>query len=61
MKKGMKELTDWELVIQGLPLAGAAGTGFLPIPRLGQQISMLVVLIWLQVFFIIAYFLAGSK
>jgi hypothetical protein len=49
------------LVIEGLPLAGAAATAFLPLPRLGQQISMLIVLLWLQVFFIVECFLAGIK
>ena len=49
----------WKLVIQGLPLAAAAGTAFLPIPRLGQQFVMLFVLIWVQVFFIVEWFLTG--
>jgi hypothetical protein len=48
------------MVIQGLPLAGAAATVFLPIPRFGQQFSMLIVLLWLQVFFIVECFFAGS-
>lgn len=48
-----------KLVIQGLPLAGAAATVFLPLSRLGQQFSILIVLLWLQVFFIIEYFIAG--
>ena len=50
----------WKLVIQGLPLAGAAATTFLPLQRLGQQFVMLIVLLWLQVFFIIECFLAGK-
>lgn len=49
-----------KLVIQGLPLAGAAVTTFLPISRFGQQFSMLIVLLWLQVFFIVECFFAGS-
>jgi hypothetical protein len=49
----------WKLVIQGLPLAGAAATVFLPLSRLGQQFSVLIVLLWLQVFFIIELFIAG--
>jgi hypothetical protein len=49
-----------KMVIQGLPLAGAAATVFLPIPRFGQQFSMLIVLLWLQVFFIVECFFAGS-
>ncbi len=50
----------WKLVIQGLPLAAAAVTVFLPLQRLGQQFIMLIVLLWLQVFFIVECFLAGS-
>jgi len=48
----------WKLVIQGLPLAAAAGTAFLPLPRLDQQFVILIVLVWLQVFFIAEFFLA---
>jgi hypothetical protein len=48
-------------VIEGLPLAGAAVTAFMPLSRLGQQFSMLIVLLWLQLFFIVECFLAGSK
>jgi hypothetical protein len=53
-------LKGWKLVIQGLPLAAAAATVFLPLQRLGQQFSMLIVLLWLQVFFIVECFFAGS-
>jgi len=35
----------WKLVIQGLPLAAAAATTFLPLQRLGQQFIMLIVLL----------------
>jgi hypothetical protein len=49
----------WKLVIQGLPLAAAAATVFLPLQRLGQQFSVLIVLLWLQVFFIVEIFIAG--
>jgi len=47
----------WKLVIQGLPLAAAAVTVFLPLQRLGQQFIVLIVLIWIQVFFIVECFL----
>jgi hypothetical protein len=50
----------WKWVIQGLPLAAACETAFLPLPRLGQQFIMLIVLLWLQVFFIVECFFAGS-
>jgi hypothetical protein len=47
----------WRLVIEGLPLAAAAATVFLPLHRLGQQFVVLIVLIWVQVFFILECFL----
>jgi hypothetical protein len=50
----------WKIIVQGLPLAGAAATTFFPLQRLGQQFTMLIVLVWLQVFFIIECFLAGK-
>jgi hypothetical protein len=60
MKKGKKFAKDWKLVIQGLPLAGAAASTFLPLSRLGQQFSILIVLLWVQVFFIVELFLYGK-
>jgi hypothetical protein len=53
LSKGLK------LLVQGLPLAGAAGAALLPVSRLGAQVVMLIVLVWLQVFFIVECFLAG--
>jgi len=51
---------DWKIVIQGIPLAGALVTTLLPITqRLGQQFIMLIVLLWVQAFFIIECFLTG--
>jgi hypothetical protein len=47
----------WRLVIQGLPLAAAAATVFLPLQRLGQQFVVLIVLVWIQVFFIVECFM----
>ncbi len=52
MKNGRRISKSWKLVILGLPLATAAVTTFLPLQRLGQQFVMLIVLLWLQVFFI---------
>ncbi len=60
MKKGKKIPKGWKLVIQGLPLAAAAVTAFLPLQRLGQQFVMLIVLLWLQVFFVVECFIAGK-
>lgn len=56
-----KDLKVWKVVIQGLPLAGAAGTVFMPLQRLGQQFAVLIVLLWIQVFFICEVFLVGKK
>jgi hypothetical protein len=49
-----------KLAFQGLPLAGAALTALLPIPRLGQQFVMLIVLLWIQIFFMVEAFVAGK-
>jgi hypothetical protein len=58
MKK--KKSTSWKLVIQGLPIAAAVGSALLPVQRLGQQFTMLIVLLWVQVFFIIECFLISK-
>jgi hypothetical protein len=58
MKK--KKSVSWKWVIQGLPIAAAAGSAFLPLQRLGQQFTMLIVLLWVQVFFIIECFLVNK-
>ena len=51
---------DLKMVVEGLPLAGAVGTTLLPMTqRLGQQFIMLIVLLWIQAFFIIECFLNG--
>jgi hypothetical protein len=57
MKEKKKKSISWKLVMQGLPIAAAAGSAFLPLQRLGQQFTMLIVLVWIQVFFIIECFL----
>jgi hypothetical protein len=55
-----KKSKRWKLVIQALPIAAGAGTTFLPLQRLGQQFTMLIVLVWLQVFFVIECFMANK-
>jgi hypothetical protein len=55
MKK-RKTIKSLKLVIQGLPLLGAGSTVFLPLHRLQQQFVMLIVLVWIQVFFIMDVF-----
>ncbi len=42
----------WVRIIQGLPLAGVVGATFSPLSRLGQQFVVLVVLVWIEVFFL---------
>ena len=51
---------SWKIVIQGLPQAGAAVTAFLPLKQPGQQLAVLVVLIWIQLFFIFDIFQTGK-
>jgi hypothetical protein len=60
VKKGKRIPKAWKLVVQGLPLAAAGVSTFLPLQRLGQQFIMLIILLWLQVFFIIECLLAGK-
>jgi hypothetical protein len=50
----------WKLALQGLPLAGAAATSFIPLQRWGQQFLILIALLWVQVFFIIEYLFVGK-
>ena len=57
MKEIKKRNKGWRLFVQGLPIAGAIGTALLPLQRLGQQFLMLIVLLWIQVFFIVEIFL----
>jgi len=60
VKKGKKIPKGWKLVLQGLPVVAAAGAALLPLQRLGQQFIMLIVLIWIQVFFIVECFLINK-
>lgn len=55
-----KRLPRWKLILQGLPLVAVAGMAFLPLQRLGQQVSVLVVLVWVQVFFIAEVYLINK-
>ncbi len=49
-----------KLVIQGLPLLAIVGSSFLPIQQIGQQFLVLIILLWIQVFFIVECFLIGK-
>ena len=60
LKEKKKKPKSWKLVIQGLPIAAAAGSAFLPMQRFGQQLTMLIVLLWIQAFFIIECFLVNK-
>lgn len=46
--------------IRTLPLAGVVASSFLNLSRFGQQFMILIVLLWIQVFFILEVFLAGK-
>ncbi len=59
-KKKINKFRGWKLVIQCLPLAAAAATIYLPLQRFGQQFMVLIVLIWVQVFFIFECFLINK-
>jgi hypothetical protein len=48
--------TGWKIVIQGLPLAGAVVTVFLPLQPLGHQFAVLIVLVWIQAFLLFEAF-----
>jgi hypothetical protein len=58
MKKRNGISPNLKIVIQGLPLAAAAGASFLPLQHLGQQFILLIVLLWIQVFFILECFMS---
>ena len=47
-------------VIPGLPLAGAVISGLLPLRDFARQFMILVVLVWIQAYFILEIFLAGK-
>jgi hypothetical protein len=47
------------LAIQGVPLAGIVVGSLLPIRQSGQQFLVLIILLWIQVFFIVECFVFG--
>jgi hypothetical protein len=49
-----------KMAIRTLPLAGAASTVFFNFTRLEQQLMILIVLVWVQVYFVLELFLAGK-
>ena len=55
-----KMAKGWKWLIQGAPLAAAAGATLLPVQRLGQQFIVLILLLWVQVFFIVNVFLINK-
>jgi hypothetical protein len=60
MKTKKKLSHRLKIIVQGLPILAAAGSAFLPLQRMGQQLTMLIVLLWLQAFFIIECFLINK-
>jgi hypothetical protein len=56
MKEKKKSSNRWRVVRLGLPIAVAAGSVFLPLQNFGQQLVMLIVLLWIQVCFIFECF-----
>ncbi len=57
-RKRLSNGTKW--ILRGLPLIGAAGSVLLPLQRAGQQFMILIVLVWVQVYFVLELFLAGK-
>jgi hypothetical protein len=55
--KKLPQAVKW--TIRALPLAGVAATVFFNPSRLEQQFTILIVLVWLQAYFIFELFLAG--
>jgi hypothetical protein len=47
------------LTILGMPLGGVAVASFLPLSQLSHQFLILIVLLWVQVFFLFDSFLVG--
>jgi hypothetical protein len=59
MMKRKKMNVILKYILRGLPLAGAVASTFFPLHQLGRQFMILIVLVWVQVFFIFELFLAG--
>jgi len=60
MKEKKKKSKSWKIIIQGLPIAAAVGSALLPVQRFGQQFTMLIVLLWIQLFFIVECFMISK-
>jgi hypothetical protein len=45
--------------LRTLPLAGAVASSFLPLQQIGRQFLILIVLVWVQVYFVLELFMAG--
>lgn len=55
-----KYLPVLKMALRVLPLAGACASVLLKLTPLGRQFMVLIVLVWLQVYFIFELFLAGK-
>ena len=60
MLKNLNLKKKFRVVIQGLPLAGIILGSFLPMSTLGRQLLILVLLVWLQVYYIFDVLLNGK-
>jgi hypothetical protein len=49
-----------KMAIRALPLIGVVASVFLHLSAVGQQFMVLIVLIWVQVYFVLELFLAGK-
>ncbi len=45
--------------LRAMPLAGAVAFSFLPLQQIGRQFLILIVLVWVQVYFVLELFMAG--
>ncbi len=57
---GRKLPKSIKMALRALPLLGAAGSVFFQLTQTGEQLMVLVVLLWLQVYFVLELFLAGK-
>jgi hypothetical protein len=57
-KRGLKRIMKWTAA--GLPFGGVIWASFLPLQTWMQQALILIVLLWLQAFFLLGVFTWGN-
>lgn len=57
-KNRFKQILKWTFA--GLPLGAVVCSSFLPLQTWGQQALMLIVLLWIQAFFLLSAFSSGN-